>query len=228
MTKTSKTFVVLFFLGWTVFGLCAPAWSENSDDSLLVYAVNINRTSTQEWAGYGIYLGNGLIITAAHVVIHHWWASPRVLIAGQDLAGNVVKEGEFEKTDLTLLSVDADRLPVALRLRRNPLCKAPPWPGENVITVVPEGTARSQIISPQQLPANVRKFNTVIADAAGTRNSGSGVFDAERKCLLGIVSRKISEYQVLKSGKKTEPHDIAKYFVPASTIAEFIPPELRF
>jgi hypothetical protein len=81
-------------------------------------------------------------------------------------------------------------------------------------------------MSPQRLPLNARKFNTVISDVAQTGNSGSGVFDAEKKCLLGIMSRKISEYRTLSTGKR-ELYDIAKYFVPASVIAQFIPDELR-
>jgi hypothetical protein len=125
------------------------------------------------------------------------------------------------RTDLTLLSVDEEKLPVSLRLRRLPLCERPPWPGEPVIVVIPEGTARSHIMSPQLLPANMQtKFSTVISDVATTGNSGSGVFDAGRKCLLGIMSRKI-----FMGRAGSEEKDIAKYFVPASDIASFIPAE---
>jgi hypothetical protein len=42
------------------------------------------------------------------------------------------------------------------------------------------------------LPFSIpRKFSTLISDVATTGNSGSGVFDAGNKCLLGIMSRKI-------------------------------------
>jgi hypothetical protein len=205
------------------------AFAESTDDSLLVYAVNIHRTPMQSWGpGYGIYLGKGLFITAAHVAGHTWFTRPKVAIAGTEYPTKVVKAGDLETIDLTLLSVDENRLPSRLALRRNPLCTQPPWPGEPVITVVPEGTARSRILSPQRLPKDARKFDTVIADVARTGNSGSGVFDAEKKCLLGIISRKISEYRSPKGGPgKRELHDLAKYFVPASAIAQFIPTELR-
>jgi hypothetical protein len=204
-----------------------PTHAEGTDDSLLVYAVNIHRTPMQTWGpGYGIYLGKGLFITAAHVAGHTWLTRPKIAIAGTEYPTAVVKAGDFETIDLTLLSVDERRLPSRLVLRRNPLCAQPPWPGEPVITVVPEGTARSRILSPQRLPISARKFNTVIGDVALTGNSGSGVFDAEKKCLLGIMSRKISEYRASKSGK-SELYDVAKYFVPASVIAQFIPAELR-
>jgi hypothetical protein len=206
----------------------SPTLADSTDDSLLIYAVNIHQTPMQSWGpGYGIYLGKGLFITAAHVAGRTWLTRPKVAIAGTEYPTTVVKAGDFATIDLTLLSVDERRLPSRLVLRRNPLCAQPPWPGEPVITVVPEGTARSRILSPQRLPVSARKFNTVISDVALTGNSGSGVFDAEKKCLLGIMSRKISEYRKSRSTGKRELYDIAKYFVPASVIAQFIPAELR-
>jgi hypothetical protein len=209
-------------------GLCLPAHGESTDDSLLVYAVNIHQVPMQSWGpGYGIYLGNGLFVTAAHVAGHTWFTRPKVTIAGRELPTQVVKAGDFDTIDVTLLAVDEKWLPLRLRLRRNPLCQRSPWPGEEVITVVPEGTARSRIISPLQLPPNVRKFDTLIRDVAKTGNSGSGVFDANTKCLLGIVSRKISVFVKRRDNGKPESHDLAKYFVPASAIANFMPAELR-
>lgn len=209
-------------------GLNSAANAENTDDSLLVYAVNIHQTPMQSWGpGYGIYLGKGFFITAAHVAGHTWLTRPKVAIAGTEYPTSVVKAGDFETIDLTLLSVDETRLPSRLALRRTPLCTQPPRPGQPVITVVPEGTARSRILSPQRLPLGARKFDTVISDVALTGNSGSGVFDAEKKCLLGIMSRKISEYRTQSSTGKRELYDIAKYFVPASVIAQFVPAELR-
>jgi Trypsin-like peptidase domain len=206
----------------------SPAYAVDTDDSLLIYAVNIHQTPMQTWGpGYGIYLGKGLFITAAHVAGHTWFTRPKVSIGGQEFPTNVVKAGDFETIDITLLSVDEGRLPLRLSLRRNPLCEEPPWPGERVITVVPEGLARSQILSPKLLPLNARKFDTVIRDVATTGNSGSGVFDANKKCLLGIMSRKISQQWTRKDNGKKEIVDIAKYFVPASVIASFIPAQWR-
>jgi hypothetical protein len=112
-------------------------------------------------------------------------------------------------------------------MRRMPLCEKPPWAGEPVIVAVPEGTARSHIMSPQLLPFDVRRrFSTVISDVATTGNSGSGVFDAGNKCLLGIMSRKLS-VRPNSTDTESKAKDIAKYFVPASTIRDFIPPEYR-
>jgi hypothetical protein len=207
----------LLLLGLILVALIQPIFADN--------AVNIHRTPVQPWTGNGIYLGNGLFITAAHVVGTGWITRPKVVIDGQEYPTLIVKEGAFEQTDLTLLSVDEKLLPSRLRLRRNPLCRENPWPGESVITVVPGQTARSRVLDPKYLPRDVRKFNTVIGDVARTGNSGSGVFDSTQRCLLGIMSRKISQKRAING--KTQVTDIAKYFVPASTIAGFIPAELR-
>jgi hypothetical protein len=174
------------------------------------------------------YLGKGLVLTAAHVVGSVAHTKPRVRIAGMELPATAVREGNFERVDLTLLSVDEQKLPVYLRMRRMPLCDNKPWPGEPVIVAIPEGTARSHIMLPSLLPAQYQKrFSTVISDVATTGNSGSGVFDAGQKCLLGIISLKI--YQTPSNeAPESEHKDIAKYFVPASIIQAFIPPDYRF
>src|SRR5262249_5667885 len=127
----------------------APA--QIADDTLKIYAVNVVHTAPfkDPFIGDGIYLGNGLVLTAAHVV-GRWpsYTNPRVLIACLDLPGKVLKAGSPAKPDLALLSVDQTRLPVSLQLRRNPVCKEPPQVGMNVIVVYPERTVRSQMISP--------------------------------------------------------------------------------
>jgi hypothetical protein len=208
-----------------------PVRAQSPDDSLKIYAVNVVKTTPfqEPFTGYGIYLGRGAVITAAHV-IGRWGflKNPHVLIAGRNLPAKLIKEGSPEQIDLTLLSVDEAQLPVSLRLRRNPLCKQPAIIGANVIVVTPEQTVRSQFISPFSIhPRYQGRFNTLISEAAG---SGSGVFDAERKCLRGIISRSIEKYDYKNEDGKivAAPVGHAGYFVPASQIADFIPAEYRF
>lgn len=203
-----------------------PSYAQNPDDALKVYAVNVVRTppqSKEPLISTGIYLGQGTIITVAHVL----GPNLRVRIAGRDLPVDIIKQGSFETTDLALLSVNEMHLPVSLLLRRNPLCKEPPKAGDNVVVAVPGGTARSRIISRSGI-------NTFIGDVSTTGDSGSGVFDAQRRCLLGIMNAKISEfYYLMKDGRMVRDLargsiDTAKHFVPASEIADLIPPEFRF
>lgn len=165
----------------------------------------------------GVYLKPGLVITAAHLTSN--WTDVSVRIAGVALPATVVKQGEFEDVDLALFSVDEQKLPASVLRIDASLCQAPPWPGDPVIVVDQAGATRSHIISPRVLPfASWRiKFQTLIGDVASTGDSGSGVFDPNRKCLLGIMSRKFA----------TDGKDIAKYFVPAREIRDFLPVEFR-
>jgi len=198
--------------------------AEPADDSLRIYAVDIWQDPPQSWGpGRGVYLGKGLVVTAAHVVGSAAHTKPSVRIAGMDLPAHAIREGNFERVDLTLLSVDEQKLPIYLRMRRMPLCENHPWPAEPVIVAVPELTARSHVMSPAVLAPNIQKrFSTVISDGTPALNSGSGVFDAGQKCLLGIISRKIMRSNSAEAGIG------AKYFVPASTIRAFIPTDYRF
>jgi S1-C subfamily serine protease len=205
-----------------------PAYAVQQDETFLVYAVNVDMHSWRtldSWRGSAIYLGKGLFLTAAHVVGRSWLTRPEVVIGGQKYPTRVVKEGSSRGTDLTLLAVDEQLLPMRLRLRKNPLCTAPPRPGQEVVTVAPETVVHSHILSPALLPENLRNLTSVIGDVASTGNSGSGIFDARKKCLLGIMSQKISQARTRADTGEVEVHDIAKYFIPASTIAAFMPAE---
>jgi hypothetical protein len=206
--------------------LSVPALARVPGNSLEVYAVNVVKTPPfkRQVTGYGVYLGQGMVLTAAHVV-GHWpvFTHPRVLVAGLDLPAKLIKKGSFETIDLALLSVDQKQLPVSLRLRRNPICKAPPRIGMAVVDVIPQATIPAQIISPLLIPpALQRRFATLIDTP---KESGSGIFDPERECLLGIVSAKLLKYSYQKQNGSIvwAPNGFAGYFVPAAQIAAFFP-----
>lgn len=213
--------------GFLIAALLLPtfALAEDASETLLPYAIHVHRTPVQSWTGYGIYLGGGIFITAAHVVGRAWMTGPKVVIGGIEYPTAVIKEGRFEDTDITLLSVEPSLLPMRLLLRKMSLCRPPPFPGQQVVTVIPEGIAYSRILDPRQLPAGAGRFKTVIADVARTGNSGSGVFDLRQRCLLGIMSRKITAPE--SRGNARQRKDVAKYFVPAADIANFLPDALR-
>jgi hypothetical protein len=235
-----------YLLAAALLALLGGAYAQDpGDESLRLYAVEF--VYPQSWIrnilvraqalfvqnprgemrGYGVYLGQGLILTAAHVVSSGGRTQSTVRIANLELPAKPIRVGSFEQVDLALLAVDQAKLPVSLQLRRMPLCRMFPQADEDVIVAIPEGIAHSTIISPQLLPPNLRaKFSTAIKDVATTGNSGSGVFDAYRGCLLGIMSRKIFDRDSGFLGM-TKEKDIAKYFVPAVTIANFIPSEYR-
>jgi len=204
----------------------ASCGAQTADETLKAFAVHVARTPLPDWgAGAGIYLGDGLVLTAAHVVGQSWLTRPRVITGAATYTARAVKEGQFERTDLTLLTVEGP-IPQRLALRHLSLCGADSRPGEEVVSVTPETTVRTKIVPPGQLPPDARQFSPAFASVAQTGNSGSGVFDVQRRCLLGIVSRKIS----LTGGRSDHggamPRDIAKYFVPASAIAAFLPADV--
>jgi hypothetical protein len=229
LARASSRLVIGFVIASTSAEL-ASAQTFPDDADLKLFAVHINRTPPQPWPGYGIYLGNGLILTASHVPGNFARTKPHVLIAGQDLPAALVKEGSLEDVDLTLMSIDSTKLPVRLQMRRMPLCATPPFAGETVVVATPEGTARSHVLPKVLIPPRWRgRFDTLIGDVATTGNSGSGVFDAWNHCLLGIMSRKISVgLQGNRLGATARTADIAKYFVPASDIKAFIPAGVSF
>lgn len=201
------------------------------EDTLSVYAVNVVKTPPLETpiVGYGIYLGQGTVITAAHVVGN--WPSltrPTVRVAGRDFTTTVLKEGSFQKTDLALLGVDEAALPGTLQLRRNPLCKAAPRAGMQVVNVMPRQVSRTHVISPLSIAPGLRRRYSTLIEAP--RESGSGIFDPEHRCLLGIVSAKVMKfsYQFTGTGITSKPDGFAGYFVPANQIAKFVPQNLHF
>src|SRR5215813_7301053 len=95
------------------------AHAQPTDDSLRIYAVDIWQDPPQSWGpGRGVYLGKGLVLTAAHVVGSVAQTKPRVHIAGMELPATPIREGNVERVDLTLLSVDEQKLPVCVTTSR--------------------------------------------------------------------------------------------------------------
>jgi hypothetical protein len=213
----------------TAANVSKPA--SDPDESLRIYGVSVVHVPPfkEAFFGYGIYLGQGLILTAAHVLGSTLsYAKPRVIIAGRNLAARIIRQGSLEETDLALLSVDASQLPVSLQLRRTTLCKGPLQVGRGVIVAYPDRIVRSQVISALLIAPQYRgKFGTLINEPQG---SGSGVFDAQRKCLIGIMTRQITKYLYQNEGpfRIAKPSGWAGYFVPASMIAIFTSAQHRF
>ena len=68
------------------------AHAQSTDDSLRIYAVDIWQDPPQSWGpGRGVYLGKGLILTAAHAVGSVARSKPSVRIAGMDLPAKAIR-----------------------------------------------------------------------------------------------------------------------------------------
>jgi hypothetical protein len=176
--------------------------------------------------GAGVYLGKGLVITAAHVIGSK---TRGVRIDGVNVAARLIKAGTFPDLDLSLVSMDEKTLPSGLSERHMPLCQEQLPVGAPVILAAPQVITRTSIAPPRPSPpidhtktkrspfqgrdTVLPPWLTLISDVETSGKSGSGVFDAENKCLLGILSALISN---------NERKPIGTYFVPASTIQSFV------
>jgi len=199
-------------------------------EDITAYAVRVYRghppifAAGNDSGNIGIYLGNALILTAAHVAGSPSDILPITIMAeGHSVAAHFVKAGEFDDIDISLLSIDPSTLTPELRaLSALKLCIAHPVPGQQVIVVDPLHVAVSSIIDRQRLPSGIpEKFDSLIGDVDITGNSGSGVFDADRGCLLGIISRRIDWITRDTNGEKHR-QGLAKYFVSADQIRLFV------
>jgi Trypsin-like peptidase domain len=210
MAKANFTDFANLVLGATIAGLVCLAISSShaqpTDNWVQDYVVQFLRGNEQNPRGAGVYLGNGLVITAAHVA----GANTRgVRIDGLNVPANLVKRGSFPQLDLSLISMDQGKIPDSLRERDMPLCREQPPTGAPVILAAPQGITRTSIASPTLIDPEYRtKYSTLISDGSTDGKSGSGVFDAEGKCLLGILSSKFANV--------VDHKGIASYFVPAS------------
>jgi hypothetical protein len=232
--RLRRGMLALFCLG-ECLAIAPPAGAQDFDESLKPFAVDVARVPKENWTGTGVYLGKGLVLTAGHVagsIIH----TVHVQVDGLDLPTQVLKRGWYSPTDenaidLALLSVDETKLPLSLRLRRMHLCDDAPVPGEQVVVAAPRVLSHSYVLSPKVIPRDLSpKFRTSIAYKVPSGESGAGVFDVKKKCLLGIISAKITVHRKIsdKGPIFSEPVDIARYFVPAPVIAKFVPSEYRF
>ena len=182
MTVAAK----IFSLGCAALGVAVTptlARAQSDQAGLKAFAVHINRTPQQPWPGYGVYLGNGLVSTAAHVAGGVTSAKPHVVIAGQDLPAALIKQGNLESVDLTLLSIDGTKLPIGLQMRRTPLCERPPFAGERVVVAIPEGTAVSKVLPRGGDSGRFagERFDTNIADVATAGNFWLGCVCRRRR-----------------------------------------------
>jgi hypothetical protein len=222
MAKRSRVLVLLATV--VAYGSVVSGGSADPLPDIQAVAVNIERTPPQPWPGYGIYLGNGLVITAAHVAGHALLTQPRVAVAGQPLPTSTLKEGSVEDQDLTVLRI-TDPVPSGLAGRHTPVCHDAPHPGESVTVATPEKLTTSSIVAPEMLPPDLRvKYAASIKDVYSTGNSGSGVFDSDQHCLLGIMVSKIeSHVRLIVNGEHvTRTIGVAKHFVPAADIRAFL------
>jgi hypothetical protein len=160
-----------------------------------------NRTWVCRGVGSAIFLGGNRFLTAAHVVDQNPFtddcadygiADPVIEFGTTQLAGRVVKVAPWDDRnglvypggmDLALIAVDARMIPVALRSAAPlALCDSEP-PAAMAVRVATEygvGSATTRL--------RVTELFARIDFLAKRGDSGGGVFDPVRRCLIGIIS----------------------------------------
>jgi S1-C subfamily serine protease len=201
------------------------AHPQGAGDSLRVFVAEVNGRPGVFLGTAGVFLGTGVVLTSARV-IDPGGSSVSVRLDDAQVSAKVIKTDSSDDVNLSLVSVKLSNSPLKVQMRRVQLCGTLPYVGEPVIVAGLETNLATTIASPMVLPPELRqKFATILAAEGNTENFGAGVYDAVKRCLLGIMSGKYSgsDWKIDES-----PEHAVSYFVPASTIRRFIPTWLRF
>jgi len=170
--------------------------------------------------GSGTYLGNGLVLTAAHVVtVNPASTAVTILLDGQRRDGVVIRDGRDDGLDLALIRLPVDSLPPLRRTQPQVrVCDGNPTPRQPVQvaalgTVTPAATIASPITSDGQTGT----WTDILAHGFHAGASGGGVFDPAHACLWGVLIQELSG-RAKSSGRRLD----LTVFVPSSRISSFL------
>ena len=194
-----------------------PALAEPQDAALVgALGVQIEKPAGDHVhfsQGSGVYLGDGLVLTAAHVVrVDPANPVSSVILDGwkTDARLAVIAQGGL---DLALLRIDPAELSRLRRdMKRVETCPANTVANQPVIVAALGTVTLSKTIGfPLNAPALKGDWTSILATGYTHGASGGGVFDATKGCLAGIV--------VVEA---TAPGVELTQFVPAPDIAAFL------
>ena len=191
------------------------------------YAVKINSEDNRQLdedrtplcKGGGTYLFSGYVATAAHVMDHHLLIAPDVYLrSGEKQAAGVMAVGNREVADAAILRLDPDKLPGDLaKLPPLHVCDNDPHVGQTVAVVL-DGVQREAEV--EKFPDEYGGARLIVA-GGHPGVSGSGVFDPEHRCLIGVVSRGVREREYTPDGKTLlAERFLGLSFAPASKIVK--------
>jgi hypothetical protein len=170
--------------------------------------------------GSGVLLGDGLVLTAAHVVKYNP-QDPKVTIimAGWRVDGILAAIGGPDSVDLALIKAPRAAIPIALRdLEPVPICSHNPEINTPVtVAAVGQISVAMTIATPAKPDGADNAWTNMLTTPYHQGASGGGVFDAKEGCLAGILIEEVSGYV-----KPNTPFVDMTRFVPASDIAAFM------
>ena len=170
--------------------------------------------------GSGVFLANGLVLTAAHVV-KFAPENPKVtvIIDGWRIEGALVLDGQSENLDLALIKIPIKALSPARRNRKPvSVCLQNPGPSQKVV-VAALGKVSDAVTVPTPITSDGQTGNwtNLLSTGYHQGSSGGGVFNIAQNCLWGILNLELSGPSL------TDGHIIdLSAFVPASRITPFL------
>jgi hypothetical protein len=195
----------------------APAFGEPPDAALVAaLGVQIEKPAGDNVhfsQGSGVYLGDGLVLTAAHVVaVDRTNPVSSVILDGWKTEARlvVIAQGGL---DLALLKIDPAELSRQRReMKRVETCATNTTANQPVVVAALGTVSLSKTIGfPINAPALKGDWTNILATGYTHGASGGGVFDAAKGCLAGII--------VIEA---TAPGVELTQFVPAPDIAAFL------
>ncbi len=195
----------------------APSLAEPPDAALVgALGVQIEKPAGDHVhfsQGSGVYLGGGLVLTAAHVVeVDPANPVASIILDGWKTDATVAATGEHG-LDLALLRIDPAELSHQRRdMKPVETCAASMAANQPVVVAALGTVTLSRTVGfPIDAPALKGDWTNILATGYTHGASGGGVFDAAKGCLAGII--------VIEA---TAPGVELTQFVPAPDIAALL------
>jgi hypothetical protein len=172
--------------------------------------------------GSGVLIGNGLVLTAAHVIaINPQDPKVTVYLDQRRIDGLVALSGQNDHVDLALIKVDPGALPAASRdLGAVAVCSHNPGPAQPVVVAAMGKTSEETTLlraDPIKDITDPARYSTMLAAGHPKGASGGGVFDSRQGCLAGIL---VAD-GVFNTEIAGVPHEVT-IFLPSSVITSFL------
>ena len=197
--------------------VAAPALAEPQDAAMVgALGVQIEKPAGDHVhfsQGSGVYLGNGLVLTAAHVVkVDPANPISSVIMDGWKTDAKLVAIGQGV-VDLALLKIEPGELSHQRHdMKPLDICTLGTAPNQPVVVAALGSISLSKTVGAPIRSATLNgDWSDILATGYGHGASGGGLFDAAKGCLAGII--------IIEA---TAPGIELTQFVPAPEIAVFL------